>query len=144
MSVLFFWKGENYYTDTRSGLTYHLNQDSEHIDTLNPGDHIWAFTRRKDKTYVLAADLIVTGTRVNRPGDPGYEYGKYHAEGDRRTSRYFDVDKGIDIEPIIRSLSFAPSARVLGSSFQGRNGVRILTHSDEQRLASFSSRLPTI
>ena len=141
MSVLFFWKGENYYMDTRAGLAYHLNQDSEHIDDLNPG---WEGLFGSGRIYVLAADLIVTGTRVNRLGDPGYEYGKYHAEGDRRTSRYFDVDKGIDIEPIIRSLSFAPSARVLGSSFQGRNGVRILTLSDQQRLASFSSRLLTV
>jgi hypothetical protein len=144
MSVLFFWRGDNYFRDMQTGKGYHLNQNNEIIYKLRQGEHIWAFTRRKDKTYVLAADLVVISTKQNQPGDDGVEYGKYHAGADKQRSRYFNVNKGPDAEPTIRSLSFSPKARILGSSFQGSNGVRILSSTDEQKLINFSSRLLTI
>ena len=144
MSVLFFWRGDNYCADIAAGEDYHLNQNNELMLDLERGEHVWAFTRRKDKTYVLALDLVVTGTKENRKGDPGYEYGKYHAEGDKQSSRYFDVYKVPDADTLIRSLSFSPSATILGQSFRGRNGVRLLTPADEQKLVSFSAGFPTI
>ncbi len=144
MSVLFFWRGDNYLRDIQSGKGYNLNQNNELIYNLKRGERIWAFTRRKDKTYVLAADLVVSSTRQNRPNDDGFEYGKYHADADKKRSRYFDVDRSPDVESTIRSLSFSPKARTLGSSFQGRNGVRVLSSTDEQKLINFSYGLPTI
>ncbi len=144
MSVLFFWRGDNYYADIAAGKDYHLNQNNELMLDLARGEHVWAFTRRKDKTYVLALDLVVAGTKENRVGDPGYKYGRYHVDGDRQSSRYFDVHKVPDTERLIQSSSFAPQARVLGHSFQGRNGVRLLTPADEQKLTSFSIGLTTI
>ncbi len=139
MSVLFFWTGDNYYNDIASGKAHHLNQNNELMLNLTRGEHVWTFTRREDKTYVLASDLVVTGTKKNQAGDPGYEYGAYHVDGDRHKSRYFDISKNPDAETLIRSLSFSPSARILGHSFQGRNAVRLLTPADEQKLVSFSA-----
>ena len=139
MSVLFFWIGNNYREAISYGKGYHLNQNNELIYKLKSGEHIWAFTRREDKTYVLALDMVVVGTKLNNKGDPGYEYGMYHADGDRQSSRYFNVTLGVDIDQKIRSLSFFPKAKVLGHSFQGRNGVRKLTAGDEQILISFAS-----
>jgi hypothetical protein len=145
MSVLFFWRGDHYEADMQQyGKSYDLNQNSEHFNNLGPGDHIWAFTRRKDKTYVLALDLIVTGITQNSKSSPGSKYGKYHADGSRQRSRYFDVQKGPSVEPLIRSLSLTADAQILGHSFQGENGVRLLTPADERSLTQFSSALPTI
>src|SRR3989337_1821432 len=117
MSVLLFWRGDNYLDDIAAGKAYHLNQNNELVYHLTLGEHVWALTRRKDKVYVLAADLVVVGTKVNLRGSPGYEYGEYHVDGDRLRTRYFDILKGPDAEPLIRSLSFSPSAKILGHSF---------------------------
>ena len=145
MSVLFFWRGDNYRRDTRLfGKSYVLNQNSKHILGIVRGQHVWAFTRREDKTYVLAVDLVVTGTNVNQPSTPDYKYGKYQVIGSRQNSRYFDISQGDDAEPLIRSLSYRPQAAILGHSFQGLNGVRQLSFADEQKLTSFASALPTI
>ena len=35
------------------------------------GEHVWAFTQRKDKSYDLAADLVVAGKKENREVDLG-------------------------------------------------------------------------
>ena len=144
MAVLFFWKGDNYTRDMANGPEYHLNQDSSRMASLRPGDHVWAFTRREDKTYVLAADLVVVGVSKNRPGADGAEYGKNHVDGDRRSSRYFDVSVGPDVEPAIRGMGFDPKDRALGSGFQGLAAVKPLPAHHERILRSFASGLPTI
>ena len=145
MSVLFFWVGDNYQKDMKDeGKTYNLNQNSELMIRLEPGDHIWAFTRREDKTYVIAADLVVTRTEHN---PPGYKYGRYRAWGDPKTSRYFDVRIGPDAESTVKSLSFYPprtKVNALGQLFQGFNGVRLLSSTDEEKLRTFSSGLRTL
>ena len=144
MSVLFFWTGDNYLADIKAGKAYHLNQNNELIRSLKSRDHIWAFTRRLDKIYVLAADLVVTQTQDN---PHGYKYGQYRAFADTLSSRYFDVNVGPDVEPIIKSLSFYPkktAAKALGQLFQGKNAVRPLSGIDEQKLVAFSSGLPAL
>lgn len=147
MSVLLYWKSENYTSDMQTGKAYHLNQNSELIINLKPGEHVWAFTRIKG-TYVLAADLFVLNTQ---PNVPGYKYGAHRAIGDKQKTRYFDVYQHIDVEPVIRKISpQAPSLTKtgrrfsLGSFFEGANGVRLIDPSDEQRLIAFSRLLPTI
>jgi len=140
MSVLFFWRRDNYFIDMRSGRPYHLNQNNKLTLNLAAGEHIWALTR-PDDTYVLAADLVVIQTHVN---PSTYKYGRYRTLVGRDRSRYFDVHRGPDAEPLIRSLSFSPQARILGHSFRGKNTVRLLTSADEQKLISFSSGLPKI
>ena len=147
MPALFFWRGDYYCKDMGQGKyygtskAYELNQNNELMLNLKPGEHVWAFTRRPDKSYVLAADLVVTRTRNN---PPRHEYGRYGVLGDTRSSRYFDVRVSSDAECVIRSLSVCTGAAILGHSFRGRNGVRLLTPSDEQKLITFSSGLATI
>jgi hypothetical protein len=126
------------------GKTYALNQNSELMNAIKEGERIWAFTRRLDKTYVLVLDLVVIGKKENIKSDPGYVYGRYHIYGDEIKSRYFDADKGLNAEPIIRSLSFSPRARILGHSFQGLNAVKLLDDIDELTLNKFAARLETI
>lgn len=147
MSVLFYWKGENYISDMTTGKAYHLNQNNELIINLKPGEHVWAFTRIKG-IYVLAADLFVLNTQHNTPG---YKYGAYRAIGDKQRTRYFDVHQYINVEPEIRKIfpqapSFTKTGNRfgLGSFFEGVNGVRLLDLSGEQRLIAFSRSLPTI
>lgn len=145
MSVLIFWKGNNYYKDMKySGKSYVFNQNNELILDIKDGQHTWIFTRRRDKTYVLALDLAAIGNQVNQPNMSGYSYGKYQVKGDKKNSRYFNVEQGKDIEMLIRSLSFKPQAAILGQSFRGRNGVRKLTDYDDEKLIAFASGLPTI
>lgn len=140
MSLLFFWVGDNYISDMKGGKAYELNQNNDLILNAKTGEHIWAFTRI-EKTYILAADLVVVQTKHN---PPNHEYGLFCALGNKQNSRYFDVYQVPDTEPLIRSLSFAPKAEILGHSFQGRNGVRQLTDSDKQLLIKFSVGLPQI
>jgi hypothetical protein len=142
MSVLFFWTDKNYRQDINDGsaFSYHLNQNSVRLFNLMPGEHVWAFTRRPDHSYVLAADLVVRTTGKNQAN----KYGAYYAEGNKQTTRYFDINKGLDIEPLIRSLSFKPNAAILGQSFRGRNAVRKITVIDEKMLNNFSQKLPII
>jgi hypothetical protein len=145
MALLFFWRGENYPNDmVKYGKSYGLNQNNELMNKVKKGEHIWAFTRRDDKTYVLALDLCILSKQVNTPQDPGYEYGIYNVEGDPIKSRYFNIKKRVNIEPLIRSLSITANAKILGHSFRGKNGVKFLNSIDEQVLIKFASNLPTI
>ena len=147
MSILLYWKGDNYIADMATGKAYHLNQSNELVINLKAGEHVWAFTRIEG-IYVLAADLIVINTKHN---SPGYKYGSYRAIGDRQKSRYFNVNAFIDVEPEIRNIfPQAPTHTKtgrrfsLGSFFEGINGVRPLNSSDEKRLIAFSAPLPII
>lgn len=81
-----------------------LNQNNPIIHDVKIGEHIFAFTRRMDGRYVLAADLVVAGKKINSPDDDGYRYGQYNVWGDKQSSLYFDTFLGPDIEPLLRSL----------------------------------------
>jgi len=144
MALLFYWRGDNYPKDMACFKSCELNQNSELMNKVKKGEHIWAFTRRQDKIYVLALDLCVLLTRCNSSKDPSRRYGIYKVEGDPRQSRYFDTKLGANIEQTIRSLGITANAKILGHSFQGRNGVRLLDSIDEQKLIQFSSTLPRI
>src|SRR4051812_40545728 len=113
MPLLFHWRGENYRADTETGFAYHLSQNSPAMLKAKPGDTTWAFTRREDRTYVLA----VRGTiqRLSR-NKPGFHYGSYRMHLDPARTTYFDLEQGLDVEPIIRSLSIKAKSKVLGHS----------------------------
>ena len=84
----------------------------------------WAFTRDSRGRYVLAAELIVRAKTTN---PKGYHYGPYRVWGDRERSRYFSLEKGPDVELLIRAFSLSIGGGVLGRSFQGPGAVRMLT-----------------
>src|SRR5579875_1682333 len=86
-----------------------------------PLDSLWAFTRRGDGLYVLAADLVIRAVTHN---PPHYRYGKYRAWADVARSRYFDIGRCPRIDLVIRNLSVRARAEALGQSFQGHAAVR--------------------
>lgn len=141
MPLLYYLRPDNYRQDLKLGFGFHLNQNSSTLLRAGPGDSLWAFARRGDGSYVLAAHLIVRGITHNVPG---YRYGKYRIWGDRSTSRYFEVAHSPNAEAIIRSLSVTTLARYLGQSFQGGAAVRELTQADHRLLLRVAADLPTL
>jgi 5-methylcytosine-specific restriction enzyme A len=145
MPLLFHWRGENYRGDRRNreAFTYNLNQNSSTMHRTEPGDTIWAFTRREDGVYVLAVRGVIEDLSMN---EPGFHYGIYRVSLDPKQTIYFNVDAGPDVEPVIRSLSITTEARVLGNAFVGRAGVRKITEADNNKLEEFMrhSRPPAV
>ena len=142
MGILYYWRPDNYARDRAFGFGYHLNQNSPRLLELKPGDHVWAFTRRRtDGFYVLAADLVVAAVTFNRPG---YRYGRYRVWADVDKSAYFDIDAAPDLEPLLRRMDLRIEARHLGQSFQGHAAVRVLNERDERLLAEASLYLPRL
>jgi len=131
MPLLYHWVGANHRRDLDLGAGYHLNQSNPLLHEIDVGDSLWAFTRRKDGAYVMAAELVVQARTLN---PAGYRYGPYRLWGDLRRSRYFRSDGQPRFEQVIRTLSPTMNARVLGRSFQGRAAVRRLTASDHHIL----------
>ena len=142
MPLLYYWRPDNYRRDRSFGFGYHLNQSSPAMAAVQPGDSLWAFTRRpEDGVYVLAAELVVRALTRN---PPMYRYGTYRIWGDLERSRYFDVRAGRNVEPLIRVLDVRARSASLGQSFQGHAAVRIITEADHHLLAAFARDLPVI
>ena len=146
-SLIFFWTWKNYISDMsdmqQSEKTYELNHNNSLMHSLRKRDHIWAFARRDDITYVLAMDLVVEFTRQNKPGDLGAKYGKYCAVGNPQACRYFDVKTAPDAEPTIReSHFFTDNVKVdtTGKMFEGINAVRSLTIEEHLKLMGLSQK----
>jgi hypothetical protein len=140
MHLLYFWRGDNYRRDLDHGVGFHLNQANPLLHEIDIGESLWAFSRRIDGCYVLAAELVVSAKTMN---PRGYRYGPYRVWGDLRSSRYFSVDGQPDISVLIRSIGIAASADILGRSFQGRAAVRMLEQVHHLRLLAYAERLPS-
>jgi hypothetical protein len=139
VNLLYYWRGDNYRRDLDWGAGYHLNQSNPILHQIDRGESIWAFTRRTDGVYVLAAELVVEA-KTRNPAK--FRYGPYRVWGNLCWSRYFQVDDQPTIEGLIRSLSCRATGTPLGRSFQGHAAVRVLTESDHKLLAAFSTTLP--
>ena len=138
MPLLYYWRGDNYYRDLDMGAGYHLNQANPLLYQIKIADSLWAFTRRRDGTYVLAAELIVKAKTIN---PPNYRYGMYRVWGDINHSRYFKIDRQPNIENVIRSLSCKANARILGQSFQGLSAVKAISQKDSDVLKMLAKEL---
>lgn len=139
MPLLYYWRGDNYYRDLDMGAGYHLNQANPLLHKIEIGDSLWAFTRRRDGIYVLAAELIAKAKTTN---PPNFRYGRYRIWGDINYSRYFQVENQPNIENVIRRLSCKANARILGQSFQGMAAVKPLSQSDNDLLRMLTKELP--
>jgi hypothetical protein len=139
MHLLYYWRGDNYRRDLDHGVGFHLNQANRLLHQIDIGESVWAFTRRPDGRYALAAELVVSATTMN---PRGYRYGPYRVWGDLRRSRYFAVDGQPDLSIFIRGLSVKADAQVLGRSFQGNAAVRLLTQADHALLCAYAGALP--
>ena len=138
MHLLYFWRGDNYRRDLDHGVGFHLNQASPLLHQIGIGESLWAFTRKMDGRYALAAELVVSA-KTNNPR--GFHYGPYRVWGDLRRSRYFGVEPQPDITALIRELVEA-NAEVLGRSFQGNAAVRALSEAGHLRLLAYAEALP--
>lgn len=139
MNLLYFWQGNNYRRDLDFGVGYHLNQGNPLLHEIQAGESLWAFTRRRDGRYVLAAELVVRAKTLN---SRGFRYGRYRVWGDLRASRYFAAEGQPDLTTVIRRLSVKAGAEVLGRSFQGAAAVRAILPADHQALSDYSKVLP--
>lgn len=109
------------------------------LHQIGIGEGLWAFTRKIDRRYALAAELVISAKTMN---PRGFRYGPYRVWGDLRRSRYFGVDEQPDICTLIRSLAVKAKADVLGSSFQGKAAIRALSETDHIRLLAYAEALP--
>ncbi len=139
MHLLYFWRGDNYRRDLDHGVGFHLNQGNPLLHQIRVGESLWAFTRKTDGRYALAAELVVTAKTMN---PSGFRYGPYRVWGDLQRSRYFAIDEQPDISVLIRSLDVEAHAKVLGRSFQGWAAIRPLSDADQTRLFSYAACLP--
>ena len=145
MALLYHWRRENYAVDVSDlgpGADLPLEQNSETFGGAEPGETLWAFTRRGDGHYVLAARLVVR-EMDDQAGTP-FEYGRYRVNPLPGTTVLYDVARGDDIEPLVRRLPIPTNAAVLGSSFQGPAAVRRLDAASDARLAAFATRQPVL
>lgn len=138
MALLYYWRGDNYRRDLDYGAAYHLNQASPTLHDIGFGESLWAFTRRADGSYVLAAELIAKAKTLN---PPRYRYGPYRLWGDLERSRYFQIDMQSDISGLVRALSVSAKGAQLGRAFQGRAAVRRITTRDDELLRAFAQHL---
>jgi hypothetical protein len=139
MHLLYYWRGDNYRRDLDYGVGFHLNQGNSLLHQIRLGESLWAFTRRRDGRYALAAELVVSAKTMN---PKGFRYRPYRVWGDLRRSRYFSIDGQPDISTLIRGLGVEANAAVLGRSFQGWAAVRPLSDADHVRLVSYAEHLP--
>jgi 5-methylcytosine-specific restriction protein A len=138
MPLLYFWRGDNYRRDLDMGAGYNLNQANSLLHDIDIGDSLWAFTRNRAGDYVLAAELVVSAKTRNAKT---FRYGGYRIWGDLTKSRYFQVENQPSVEHLLRGLSCAPRADVLGHSFQGGRAVRQLTLADDDVLRAAAKSL---
>jgi len=139
MPLLYYWRGDNYRRDLDYGVGFHLNQANPLLHEVALGDSLWAFTRRRDGAYVLAAELVIRAKTLN---PAGYRYGPYRVWGDLERSRYFAADGQPDITTLVCRLSVAAGGDLLGRAFQGRAAVRRLNPDDHRVLAAYAEKLP--
>lgn len=138
MPLLYYWRGDNYRRDLDLGAGYHLNQASATLHQIELGDSLWAFTRRHDGRYVLAAELVIQAKTLN---PPNFRYGRYRVWGNLKMSRYFKTEGQPSVEQVIRSLSCKADAAVLGRSFQGAAAVRPISATDHAILTAAARNL---
>ena len=146
MAILYHWQQDNYERDVvalAEDADIPFEQSSPAFRDAAPGETLWAFTRRRaNSAYVLAASLVID--HVADQGSRSYEYGRYLAIPAPGTTVLYDVERGDDLEPLIRRLPIKAAARVLGSSFQGGSAVRALSAGSEAVLLAFADSQPVL
>jgi 5-methylcytosine-specific restriction enzyme A len=65
---------DNHRRDLDMGAGFHLNQGNPLLHEIPLGDSLWAFTRRDNGTYALAAELVIRAKTIN---PPKFCYGRY-------------------------------------------------------------------
>ncbi len=113
---------------TRAPLPLRLNQNSPTMEAIAPGDTVWAFAPVASDRHALAARFLVARASENPPGSRARrDDGRWWSQAEPAGAEYFDADRQPSVEPVIRDLEGVKArAAVLGHSFQGGAGVRLL------------------
>lgn len=144
MSILIYWKYDNYLKDIAEGVNYNFNSNQSRLHTASEiGGDIFAVTGIKRKLGLeiyLAAHLIVKD-KVYNP--PDFIYGKYRIEADEEKSRYFSING----EPITPYLSELESIKHYDNDqsykyAQSFQTLRKLSESDAETLKKIADKLP--
>ncbi len=72
MPLLYYWRGDTYRDNLDRGAAYRPNQGNPLLRDISIGDSLWAFSRRKDGDYVLAAELMAKAVTRSRSGHHSY------------------------------------------------------------------------
>lgn len=141
MNLLYHWVYKHYSTDESVGdpANFALNYNAPRFGQLEPGESVWAFTRRPDGAYALAAELVVAEVSENEPDHP---FGRYRAAADPQKSRFFDLETQQGFEKLVQDkLSIKAEASPLGRAFQGPGAVRELATTDHAILQNYADEL---
>ena len=107
------------------------------MQSVQRGDIVWAFTRRRDGIYVIVARLRVTQVGPTLESDPERKAGRWFCESNRSGSSgitLFDPAGQTDAEEVIRSLGTSTEGRALGHTFRGWRAIRPIMAQDVEKL----------
>ena len=144
MSILIYWKYDNYIGDTAVDLGFAFNSNQSRLhSTTETGDDVFVVSGIKKESGLeiyLLAHLIVKEKAFN---PPDYVYGRYRIEADRKKSKYFSLDA----EPITPYLSELTSIKHFDDDqthkyAQAFQTIRVLNEADSQRLKEIAEKLP--
>lgn len=143
MSILIYWKYDNYVKDIAGGVSYNFNSNQSRLHSVTEiGDDIFAVTgikRNSGLEIYLTAHLIVKDKVYNLPE---FVYGKYRIEADEEKSRYFSLET----EPITPRLSELDSINHYDTEHsykyaQSFQTLRKLSESDTHKLRKIAGKL---
>ncbi len=145
MGLLYFWRAANYRHDMQAVAfveSFQLQQNSPTLGAGAAGDVLFALTRRDDGRYVLAARMVIRAVGPSNADDA--PYGRFTAHPEPDSVILFDVERGEDLEPLVRASSLSISVGALERSFLGPAAVRRIDDGLERQLATFADRQPRL
>ncbi|HEX8737289.1 MAG TPA: hypothetical protein VF721_18290 [Pyrinomonadaceae bacterium] len=144
MSILIYWKYDNYIRDNAHGFGYNFNSNQSRLHTTTQiGDDVFVvggIKRQSGLEIYLLAHLIIKEKIFN---PPNYIYGRYRIEAEQKKSRYFSLNA----EPITPYLSELTSIKHFDENqthkyAQAFQTIRVLNEADTQRLKEIAKNLP--
>src|SRR5215212_2890767 len=105
MSILIYWKHENYTLDIATGLRFNFNSKQNRLHTKTEiGEDVFVVSgikRESGLEIYLVAHLVIGGKSLNSSHN---KYGEYRILADRKRSRYFSIE-GEALTPMLSSLT---------------------------------------
>ena len=146
MSILIYWKYDNYIRDNAEGFGYNFNSNQSRLhSTTEIGDDVFVvggINKRSGLEIYLLAHFIIKEKAFN---PSGFKYGRYRIEADSKKSKYFSLDA----EPITPYLSKLTSIKHFDDDqthkyAQAFQTIRVLNEVDTQILKEMAEKLPQI
>jgi hypothetical protein len=144
VSILIYWKYDNYISDNVDGFGYAFNSNQSRLHSATEiGDDVFVVGGIKKKSGLeiyLLAHMILEEKAFN---PPDHVYGRYRIEADHKKSKYFSLDA----EPITPYLSELTSINHFADDqthkyAQAFQTIRVLNEADTLRLKEIAEKLP--